>query len=180
MRTQNVLVVNMVKVAWLIGTRCDPEIKPLADRHYSRQNPNSPNFAPPGRCLVLKSVCRKAYWITSWPYARYTKHEWAGAFVCSAFRNEGYLLSSKLIEMAVAMTRHYWPDIPELGMITFVDTKKVKKKRDFGRCFLKAGFKKVGYTKGGLLTLQLLPDRFPKALPFAPNLQERCDWKSRL
>ena len=121
----------MAKVDWLLSNRCDPEIKPLADRHYSRQNPNSPNFVPPGRCLVLKSVCRTAYWVTSWPYAKYTKHAWAGAFVCSAFRNEGDLLSSKLIEMAVAMTKGYWPDIPELGMITFVNTKKVKKRTRF-------------------------------------------------
>ena len=52
-------------------------------------------------------------------------------------------------------------------MITFVDPKKVRRKRDFGRCFRKAGFQHVGETKGGHITLQLLPKDFPDAQ--APN-----------
>ena len=47
-------------------------------------------------------------------------------------------------------------------MITFVDTTKTRKKRDPGRCFLRAGFKACGMTKGGLVALQLLPEDMPK------------------
>lgn len=47
-------------------------------------------------------------------------------------------------------------------MITFVDKDKTRKKRDPGRCFLRAGFKNVGETKGGLVALQLLPQDMPK------------------
>jgi hypothetical protein len=72
---------------WRISDRADPEARALADRHYNRQKPGTPQFVPPGRCLVL--VCDKAFWVTSWPFAEYTKHAWAGAWVCSAFRNEG-------------------------------------------------------------------------------------------
>ena len=43
-------------------------------------------------------------------------------------------------------------------MITFVSTKHVKKKRDWGRCYRKAGFVHVGETKGGLIALQLSQD----------------------
>ena len=40
-------------------------------------------------------------------------------------------------------------------------TLKVKRKRDWGRCYRKAGFKEVGKTKGGLIVLQLLPEEMP-------------------
>jgi hypothetical protein len=48
-------------------------------------------------------------------------------------------------------------------MVTFVDAKRVRAKRDPGRCFRKAGFRPVGYTKGGLLALQLVPSEMPSA-----------------
>ena len=50
-------------------------------------------------------------------------------------------------------------------MITFVDTKKTRRKRDPGRCYLRAGFRNVGFTKGGLVALQLLPADMPAACP---------------
>lgn len=49
-------------------------------------------------------------------------------------------------------------------MVTFVDTEKVRHKRDPGRCYRKAGWKPCGYTKGGLLALQLLPKDMPQAI----------------
>lgn len=119
---------------------------------------------PPGRCLVLLNTTAEAFWITSWPFAAYVKHAWPGAWVCSAFRNESALLSSELISQAVAATRWYYGEPPDLGMITFVDPAKVRKKRDFGRCYRKAGFREVGATKGGLVALQLLPAEMPEAL----------------
>lgn len=140
-------------------------VVPLADRHYNRQKIGSPQFAPPGRCLVLKTEDVSAFWITSWPYAEFVKHAWAGAWVCSAFRNEAgeRNLSSELIREAVAATKAEYGTPPELGMITFVNTTKVRRKRDFGRCYLRAGFRHVGFTKGGLVALQLLPAEMPES-----------------
>ena len=69
-------------------------------------------------------------------------------------------MSSDLIRDALAATRWKWPDIPELGMVTFVDMKKTKPKRDPGYCFLCAGFERVGETKGGLAALQILSEKF--------------------
>ena len=151
---------------WVKSHRADPQVLPLADRHYNRQKIGSPQFAPPGRCLVLKTMPVDAFWITSWPFAQYVKHAWAGAWVCSAFRNEGEHLSSLLITDAVAATRYFYPETPELGMITFVDPRKTKHKRDPGRCYRKAGFHHVGFTKSGLVVLQLLPDEMPSAIPY--------------
>ena len=150
---------------WELSNRADPEAVRIADRHYSRQKPGTPQFVPPGRCLVLKRA--DALWVTSWPYAAYVKHRWAGAFMCSIFRNEGRELSSTLISEALGITLWKWPSVPELGMVTFVDRSKVKSKKHPGYCFLCAGFENVGKTKGGLVALQLLPDRFPDPiLPF--------------
>lgn len=150
---------------WQYSNRADHITRKIADRHYNRQKIGSNQFVPPGRCLVLYAKCndKEAFWITSWPYKEYVKHAWGGAWICSAFRNEGVGLSSKLILDAVAATVHHFGHPPKLGMITFIDKKKVKNKRDFGRCYRKAGFKEIGYTKGGLLVLQLKPEDMPPA-----------------
>lgn len=153
---------------WVRSHRFDAEVVPLADRHYNRRKIGSPQFAPPGRCLVLKTAgpagVPDAFWITSYPFAQYVRHAWPGAWVCSAFRNEsaGRVLSGVLIREAVACTLAEW-EAPALGMITFVDTRKTRAKRDPGFCYLRAGFKRVGETKGGLVALQLLPEAMPAA-----------------
>jgi hypothetical protein len=108
--------------------------------------------------------------VTSWPFAQYVRHAWAGAWVNSIFRNEGAGLSSELIRKAIAHTRSVWPDVPELGIVSFVDAGKVKGKRDPGYCFLKAGFEAVGHTKGGLVALQMLPAAMPEAEPM-PHME---------
>lgn len=146
---------------WQLSDRFDPVAKAIADRHYNRRNADSPQFAPPGRCVVLRTASGDAFWITSWPFAEYVRHAWGGAWVCSAFRNEGDVLSSELILEAVAATRSIW-EPPALGMITFVNAAKTRRKRDPGRCFRRAGFEHVGFTAGGLYALQLLPDAMPE------------------
>jgi len=146
---------------WELSNRADKDALVLADRHYNRQKVGSPQFVPPGRCVVLKSVCRRAVWVTSWPFAEFTKHQWAGAWINSLFRNEGAGLSSELILEAVAATLSIWPSPPDLGIVTFVNASKVRRKRDPGRCYMKAGFSRVGSTKGGLIALALAPSHFP-------------------
>jgi hypothetical protein len=150
---------------WRRSFRADPLALPLADRHYTRQKPGSPQFVPPGRCLVLLTACERALWVSSWPMAEYVKHAWAGAWMCTMFRNEGAGLSSELILSAVAATRAFWGEAPPLGMVTFVDPRKTRRKRDPGRCFRRAGFQPVGWTKSGCLALQLLPADMPAIAP---------------
>jgi hypothetical protein len=161
----------LITMRWRSATRADSIGRLIADRHYNRQAVGSPQFVPPGRCVVLVTTCRRAYWITAWPFGEYVKHAWPGAWLCSAFRNEGAGLSSELITEAIAATRWTWPEVPDLGMITFVDPTKVRHKRDFGRCFRRAGFKPCGMTKSGLHALQILPDAMPTpAAPFGVTL----------
>lgn len=154
---------------WWRSYRADPRGRVLADRHYNRQSVGAANFVPPGRCLVLLTAEADALWVTSWPFAEYVKHAWAGAWVCSCFRNESTHLSSELIREAVAATCYEW-DPPELGMVTFVDRSKTRPKKDPGYCYLMAGFKRVGETKGGLIALRMSPENMPE--PRAPHEQQ--------
>lgn len=150
---------------WRLSYRADPDARAIADRHYNRQKIGAAQFVPPGRCVVLV-IPGAAFWVTSWPFAEYVKHAWPGRWVCSAFRNERPDLhkSSALIEAALAATCAIW-EPPPLGMITFVDPTKTRRKRDPGRCFLRAGFDYIGETAGGLVALGILPGQMPDPEP---------------
>lgn len=155
---------------WSLSHRADAECLPLANRHYNRQNHNSKQFVPPGRCIVLKT--EGAVWVTSWPFAEYVKHQWAGAWVNSLFRKECDGLASELIREALAATRSIWPNVPELGLVTFIDPLHVKNRKIRGRqaiaeSYFQAGFHHVGYTKSGLWAMQITPDSMPE--PCHPN-----------
>lgn len=157
---------------WALSHRADPASREIADRHYNRQKVGSPQFVPPGRCFVLRAETERgrALWVTSWPFAEYVRHAWPGAWVCSAFRNEGAGTASDLIRDAVAATRAFFGEPPALGMVTFVDRRKVKPTpvrgvKKWGWTYERAGFRHVGETKGGLLAFQLLPDVMPAPMP---------------
>lgn len=157
---------------WRFSNRADPYAIDIFDRHYSRQKLGG-QVAPPGKCLVLVvddlEPEGRALWISAAPQAAYVKHAWAGAWMCTAFRNEGAGLSSDLILEALAATVDAWGAPPPLGMVSFVDEAKTRRGRSKnsppGKCFLDAGFQVVGETVGGLVALQLLPDAFPERSP---------------
>src|SRR5712691_4989782 len=111
---------------WCMSHRADPFAAALADRHYNRQKPGTPQFAPTGSCVVFISDCGRAFWITSAPFAEYVKHAWPTAWVCSAFRSEGAGVASELIRQAVAATRYHYGDPPALGMVTFINRAYVR------------------------------------------------------
>ena len=159
---------------WCLSHRADPAARVLADRHYNRQKVGTPQFAPPGSCLVLLSVCGRAFWITSAPFAEFVKHQWAGAWVCSAFRSEGAGKASELIRDAVAATLAHYGRPPSLGMVTFIDPKKVaptmiRGQMTWGMTWEKAGFRRCGTTKGDLIAMQLLPRDMPDPNPARPR-----------
>lgn len=150
---------------WRLSNRFDHAALPLADRHYNRRKIGSPQFVPPGRCLVL--LCSGALWVTSWPFAEYVRHAWPGAWVNSLYRKECAGRASTLIREAIAATRSIWLP-PTIGMVTFVNPKHVKPTivrgaAVYGFCYLKAGFTHVGFTKGGLWAWQMLPSEMPAA-----------------
>jgi hypothetical protein len=155
-------------VMWALSHRADERALPLADRHYNRQKVGSPQFVPPGRCVVLLTEDAGALWVTSWPFGEFVRHAWPGAWINSCFRRESGPLASELILDAVAATRSIWPDVPEQGLVTFVDADKTRRKRDPGRCYRRAGFRHVGFTKAGLWVFQLLAADMPDAVEPLP------------
>jgi len=95
-----------------------------------------------------------------------------GAWQCSMFNNQSDTVASELILEAVALTRGYYGEPPALGMVTFVDPRKVAgffvrtpegRELRWGYSFWKAGFKFCGWTQGGLYALQLKPEDMPSA-----------------
>lgn len=163
------------RVIWRASHRADAGSLPLADRHYNRQKVGSPQFVPPGRCIVLRSADDRALWVTSWPFAQFARHAWAGAWVNSLFRREGGIKASDMIRQAIAATRSIWQP-PELGCVSFVDPRHVtptmvRGKPVYGFCYLKAGFRHVGYTKGGLWAWQMLPHEMPDPCPIPLALE---------
>jgi hypothetical protein len=60
-------------------------------------------------------------------------------------------------------------------MVTFVDARKVRHKRDPGRCYIRAGFEPDGETKGGLLAFRMRPEMMPEAeAPHVAQLTKRA------
>jgi hypothetical protein len=160
-------------VIWEKSHRADPFAVDIADRHYSRQKPGTPQFMPTGGCVVYRASTPtgRAVWGTSTPFAEWVKHAWAGAWVCSIFRNEGAGVASEMIKEAVSASRYDIGLPPALGMVTFINRKCVrpfvtpKGREIYGQSFRQAGFVEVGETKGGLLALQMWPDAMPEPAP---------------
>ena len=90
--------------------------------------------------------------------------------MCSTVRKEGAGSASERIREGVAATRAFYGDPPEMRMVTFIDPKKVKPTMThvaptWGRTYELAGFEHVGKTKGGLLAMQLRPEKMPLPAP---------------
>jgi len=114
-----------------------------------------------------------ALWVTSTPFAAYTRHAWAGAWVCSLFRRESGPPASELIRAALSASRAALGEPPQLGLVSFVDQRHVRPtmvrgRQVWGWTWLRAGFELAGVTKGGLLAFRVPPERFPEAFPAHP------------
>jgi hypothetical protein len=114
----------------------------LADRHYSRQTHGAQEFMPPGRVLVLLTDDGRAVWGVCENVFR-GRRRWR----LTIFRNEGAGLSSDLIREATAATLAFWRShygaVPDAKLSTEVDLRHVRHKRDPGRCFLRAGWRRA-------------------------------------
>lgn len=173
-RVGSVLTGDVPAMRWCKSNRADPAARRLADRHYNRQKIGAPQFAPTGSCVVFLTDCARAFWITSFPFAEYVKHAWAGAWVCTAFRSEGAGCASMLIRQALAATRAHYGDPPPLGLVTMINRAKVmpvvvRGEKVYGWTWRKAGFREVGETQGGLLVMQITPDDMPAAMLANPR-----------
>ncbi len=135
---------------WIVTNKGDVSCRLLADRHYSRQSVGDKQFCRPGKNMVLRTPNADAVWVT-WKGIR---DDGLDALECTIFRNESQYLSSDMIKYAIAASIDKWGDLPQDGLITYVDQSKVRSKNP-GFCFLMAGFERIGRSKNrGLLLLQ--------------------------
>jgi len=129
---------------WIITNDKDPRALALADRHYSRKTPGSKKgFMGPGEHLVLITPDRDA--LFGWLRQRYRADGIDGVY-CVIFRNEGPVLSSRLVLEAERLALEKWPDAKVF--FTYVDPAKVKSGRP-GWTFIKAGWREAGRDRDG-------------------------------
>src|SRR5215469_7324272 len=133
----------------------DGEMAMLADRHYSRRTPGAKQFCYSGKKLVLRNAAATVLfvWINPNPEMRMDSQI---GYNCAIFRNESERLSSEIIlEAEKAAVEKWGPN----RAYTFVDPQKTRViktrgKRIVGFCFIKAGWKECGLTKGGKVILE--------------------------
>ncbi len=171
---------------WKLVGLTDVRARLLADRHYSRQNPGTPCFTPPGNNIILLGLNDDALWVSHRPdpkagkevaYRRDGFDYWDNPY----FRNESGLLASDLILDALAITLHIWgaDTLPPDGFHTFVNPEKVKPTKVhgelvYGFCFGEAQFDlHPDRTKERNLLRYIFPSRRLRWLePLQPNREQ--------
>ncbi len=113
-------------------------------------------FVGPGEKMVLLSEDERAMFV----WRKYISDDGQAGVNCAVFRNEmprpRAVESSDLIRMADDLAWERWPGE---RLYTYVDPRRTRRKRDPGRCFLRAGWRPgtPEWTKGGLRILECPP-----------------------
>lgn len=137
---------------WQRIDHTDPRALEMADRHYSRQSPGTPEFTPTGNKIVLMHFTEDgapaALWASHRPEpGQATRADGRDAWACTMFRVERKtVLASDLIREAVAITKALWAPLPADGFYTTVNPRKVapvmrRGKPVWGYCYIKAGWR---------------------------------------
>lgn len=139
--------------AWIQAADGDPDGRALFRRHYSYRRyadgRDPKKFVGPGEHLVLLTAMVDALLV----WRRYIdKCRLADGVCCAVFRNESVSRSSGLILDAEGWARRRWPAAERF--YTYVNPEKIRRKRDPGRCFRRAGWRPCGETVSGLLVLE--------------------------
>ena len=142
---------------WERVTKFDPRTAALADRHYSRRKPGSPQFMPPGQTVILYEPEGAVFgWWRPAPSSGLQAMNGLDGWTCTIFRNETDMLSSDLIlsaERALAqIAEGCGPD----GMLTYVFDSKVRSSNP-GCCFKHAGWARKGRSADRRKTLLQKP-----------------------
>ena len=124
----------------------------MYERHYScykyADGRERKLFCGPGEKIVLLTKNNDALFV--WRKQLFDKSGQEGVN-CAVFRNEGGICSSLLIKEAVEIANRKWCNE---RLFTFVNKDKIRSTNP-GYCFIKAGWRKCGRTKKGLIILEL-------------------------
>jgi hypothetical protein len=124
------------------ASRFDPELCRLADQHYSRQKPGTPQFCPPGELILLRN-CEGSV-VFSWVNQKY-RNDLQRGYYNSIFRNESERLSSAIILEAERFAIQRWGGG---RAFTKADPLKIKSLNP-GYCFKQAGWQFCGIDPDG-------------------------------
>lgn len=123
----------------------DPVALRLYERHYSARayadGRERRLFVGPGEKLVLVAHDDTAMFV----WRRFISMDDQVGICCSVFRNEGPALASHLITEADAIADARWPGERHF---TYVAPRRIRSTNP-GFCFLAAGWRRAGHTKGG-------------------------------
>ena len=122
----------------------------MYERHYSayhyKDGRKRKLFCGPGEKMVLLTMNKDALFV----WRKFIDDSGQQGVNCAVFRNEGKNKSSELIREAVSLAQKRWP---QTRFYTYVNPCLIKSTNP-GCCFIKAGWKKCGATKGGLLIFE--------------------------
>lgn len=139
-----------MKPYWIVGQDAEPELRAMYNRHYSAykyaDGRQPKQFVGPGYHIVLTAPKRDALFV----WRKFKDDSGQRGINCAVFRNESKTLSSDLIREADAIADFIWPCERHY---TYVRQEAVRS-RNPGWCFICSGWKRCGYTKGGLLILE--------------------------
>jgi hypothetical protein len=141
---------NGTQIVWLLTHDRNKDATKLADRHYSRKHVGATEgFVGPGEKIVLMTPdCRALFvWMRCNPKFRLDNQT---GINCTIFRNEGPVLSSKLILEAEKWCQKKWPN--EKRLFTYVKKSQVRSAKPRW-CFIKAGWREIGANKSGKLII---------------------------
>jgi hypothetical protein len=136
---------------WYVTKDGDLSCLELYERHYScndyKDGRKRSQFVGPGEHIVLRTGDADAMFVwRKFIDDAIPKQEGVN---CAVFRNEApsRYLSSELIRQADAVADFCWPGERHY---TYVNSEAVRS-RNPGFCFVAAGWRRCGHTKGGLL-----------------------------
>ena len=143
----------MTASPWVVVPKFHAPAARLADGHYSRRKPGSPQFMPPGQTLILMTADGLALfgWWRPHPASGIRAMNGLDGWTCTIFRNTGPMLSSELIiEAERELLRRY--DVGPDGLLTYVWDARVASPNP-GYCFKRAGWRRAGRSADGRKTL---------------------------
>ncbi len=136
---------------WYLTKDGDLSCLAMYHRHYSRRkykDGRQPKlFCGPGEKIVLRTRLADAVFV----WRKFIDASGQKGINCAIFRNESHILSSDLIRQADKIADFCWPGERHY---TYVNAKKVRSANP-GFCFISAGWKRCGTTKGGLVILEI-------------------------
>jgi hypothetical protein len=135
---------------WWLTKDGDKDCLAMYERHYSayryRDGRDRTQFVGPGEKVVLRTAQADAVWV----WRKFHDDSGQQGVNCAVFRNESGYRSSCLIRQADQIADCLWPDSRHY---TYVNPTRLASSNP-GFCFLKAGWRRCGRTKGGLLIME--------------------------